>query len=109
MTLLIPEKRRPITPGEVLREDFIEPLGLTQGAVASALDVDRTTVNELLNNKRNVTPEMAFRLAYVFGTTPIYWMHLQLAVDLFDTLHSKVAEEAGKHLKVLAGCQSAKS
>ncbi len=84
----IPKSRRPITPGEVLREDFVEPLGLTQGRVAKALGVDRTTVNEIINGKRSITPEMALRLSHATRTTAEYWLRLQLAVDLFDALNS---------------------
>jgi addiction module HigA family antidote len=88
-----PKGRRPITPGQVLREDFVEPLGLSQGKVADALDVDRSTVNEILNDKRAITPEMAVRIGHVFSTTPEYWMRLQLAVNLFDALHSPALAE----------------
>ena len=96
----ISQHRRPIAPGEVLREDYIEPLGMTQGAFADALDVDRTTVNEIVNGRRSVTPEMALRLARVLSTTPQYWLNLQRAVDLYDAEHSPVATEVS-YLKVL--------
>lgn len=87
------QRRRPITPGAVLREDFLEPLKLTQGKAAEALGVDRTGLNELLNGRRNVTTEMALRLSHAFGTSPQYWINLQVAVDLFDAQQSEVAEE----------------
>jgi antitoxin HigA-1 len=93
MTVLIPTNRRPITPGAVLREDFLEPLQLTQGKAAEALGIDRTSLNELLNGRRNVTTEMALRLAHAFGTSPQYWLNLQLAVDIFDVQQSEVADE----------------
>jgi addiction module HigA family antidote len=96
----VPRNRRPISPGEVLREDFLETLGLTQGALAKALGVDRTSINELVNGRRAVTPEMALRLAHAFSTTPEYWLNLQSAVDLFDALHSPVVDEV-KRLEVL--------
>jgi addiction module HigA family antidote len=93
----IPKSRRPITPGDVLREDFVEPLGLTQGRVAKALGVDRTTINEIINGKRSITPDMALRLGHATRTTPEYWLRLQLAVDLFDALNSPArAAIAGK-------------
>jgi addiction module HigA family antidote len=91
--MIIPKGRRPITPGQVLREDFIEPLELTQGTVANALDVDRTTINELLNDKRTVTPEMALRLGHWTRTSPEYWMRLQLAVNLYDAINSPALAE----------------
>ena len=94
------QTRRPITPGEVLREDFIEPLGMTQGAFADALAVDRSTINEIVNGRRSVTPEMALRLAHALRTTPQYWINLQSAVDLYDAEHSPIAREVS-FLKVL--------
>ena len=93
MNMLVPTKRRPITPGDVLREDFLDPLNLTQGKVAEALGVDRTSLNELLNGRRNVTTEMALRLGHAFHTSPQYWINLQIAVDLFDVQQSEVAAQ----------------
>ena len=95
-----PNNRRPITPGEVLREDFIEPLNLTQGQLADALDVDRTSINELINGRRCLTPEMAVRLGHALSTTPEYWLKLQTAVDLYDAVHSPIASEV-QRLQVL--------
>jgi antitoxin HigA-1 len=99
--MTIPRNRRPITPGEVLREDFIEPLKLTQGELAEALDVDRTTINEIVNNRRSITPEMALRLGHAFNTSPEYWLNLQLAVDLYEAQHSKLVAEV-ERLRVFA-------
>jgi antitoxin HigA-1 len=89
--MLVPTDRRPITPGDVLREDFLEPLGLTQAKVAQALGVDRTSLNELINGRRDVTTEMALRLGHAFRTSAQYWLNLQTAVDLFDAQQSEVA------------------
>lgn len=89
----VPQHRRPITPGQVLRDDYIEPRGIKQDDLAHALGVHRTTVNELLNDKRTVTPEMALRLAHAFQTSPEYWLNLQKAVDLYDALHSAARAE----------------
>ncbi|TAM77793.1 addiction module antidote protein, HigA family, partial [bacterium] len=85
----IPKKRHPVTPGRVLQEDFVEPLKLTQDALAKALGVHRTTVNEILNDKRAVTSDMALRLGHVFRTSPAYWLGLQTAVDLYSAEHSE--------------------
>jgi addiction module HigA family antidote len=92
----IPKNRRPVTPGQALREDYVEPLGLKQDDLASALGVHRTTVNEVLNDKRAVTPEMALRLAHAFNTSPEYWLNLQKAVDLYDALNSPACREIEK-------------
>jgi addiction module HigA family antidote len=104
MPTLVPSNRRPITPGAVLREDFLEPLGLTQGRAAEALGIDRTSLNELLNGRRNVTTEMALRLGHAFGTSPQYWLNLQIALDLFDAQQSEVAAEIeSQPILVVAG------
>ena len=77
-------KIRPTHPGEMLREDFLTDYGLTVSGLAKALGVSRQTVNELLLERRTVTPEMALRLARLFGNTPEFWLNAQRAVDLWD-------------------------
>lgn len=76
-------KPAPLTPGEVLREDYLAGTDITQDALATAMGVSRVTVNLILNDKRAVTAEMALRLAKVLGTTPDYWLHLQAETDLY--------------------------
>ncbi len=83
-------KRRPTHPGEILREDFIPDYELTVSGLATALGVSRQTVNELLRERRALSPEMALRLSRLFGNSPEFWLNLQRAVDLWD------AEEAIK-------------
>jgi len=78
-------KIRPTHPGEMLREDFLRDYGLTVSSLARALGVSRQTVNELLRERRSLTPEMALRLARLFGNTPEFWLNAQRAVDLWDT------------------------
>lgn len=77
-------KVRPTHPGEMLREDFLPDYGLTISAFAKALGVSRQTVNELLRERRAVSPEMALRLSRLFGNTPEFWLNAQRAVDLWD-------------------------
>jgi addiction module HigA family antidote len=77
-------KRRPIHPGEILREEFIPDYELTVSGMATALGVSRQTVNELLRERRAVSPEMALRLSRLFGNSPEFWLNLQRAVDLWD-------------------------
>lgn len=74
----------PIAPGDVLREEIVAMAGLTQDALAEALGVSRYSVNQLLNNRRSVTADMALRLARVLDTTPEFWLNLQMAVDLAE-------------------------
>ena len=77
-------KRRPTHPGEILREDFMPDYDLTVSGLATALGVSRQTVNELLRERRALSPEMALRLARLFGNTPEFWLNLQRSVDLWD-------------------------
>ncbi len=79
-------KIRPTHPGEMLREDFLPDYGLTVSAFAKAIGVSRQTVNELLRERRAVSPEMALRLARLFGNTPEFWLNAQRAVDLWEAL-----------------------
>ncbi len=81
-------KRRPTHPGEILREDVLPAAGLTQGGFANLLGVSRRTVNEILQEKRPVTVDMAHRLARVLNTSPDVWLGLQQDVDLWDTLEA---------------------
>ena len=79
-----PMKRRPTHPGEVLREDFMPDYDLTVSGLAEALDVSRRTVNELVRERRSLSPEMALRLSGLFGNSPEFWLNLQRAIDLWD-------------------------
>lgn len=77
-------KRPPIHPGEILREEFMPDFDLTVTRLASALGVSRQTVNELLRERRAVSPEMALRLSRLFGNSPEFWLNLQRTVDLWE-------------------------
>ena len=77
-----PEKRIPTHPGAILREDFLEPLGQSQVALAAHLDISVQRVNELVRGKRGVTPETAWLLSQALNTTPEFWLNLQAAYDL---------------------------
>ncbi len=79
---------RPVHPGEVLREEYLVPLDMTPNALAKALHVTPARINEIVREKRGVTPDTALRLSRYFGGDPRSWLNLQLAYDL------KVAETA---------------
>jgi len=77
-------KRRPTHPGEMLREDFLPDYELSVSALAEAIGVSRQSVNELLRERRSLSPEMALRLSRLFGNTPEFWLNAQRAVDLWE-------------------------
>src|SRR6185436_15737239 len=77
-------KVRPTHPGEILREDFLPDYGLTVSGLAKALGVSRQTANELLRERRAVSPEMALRLSRLFGNSPEFWLNAQRSVDLWE-------------------------
>ena len=76
------ENRIPTHPGEVLLEEFLIPLGISQVALAKHLSIPVQRVNKIVRGKRGVTPDTAWLLAQALGTTPILWMNLQMAYDL---------------------------
>lgn len=81
-------KRRPTHPGEMLREDFLPDYELTVSGLAVAAGVSRQSINELLRERRGVSPEMALRLGRLFGNSPEFWLNAQRAVDLWDAAKS---------------------
>jgi addiction module HigA family antidote len=88
-------KRRPTHPGEFLREEFLPDYGLSVSKLAEAIGVSRQSVNELLRERRGLSPEMALRLSRLFGNSPEFWLNAQQAVDLWDAsqeLKSDMAE-----------------
>lgn len=87
---MLPENRIPTHPGEILRDQFLEPLGLTQVALAEHLDVPVQRINEIVRGKRGVTSETAWLLSQAFGTTPEFWLNLQTNHDLSVSRPEKV-------------------
>jgi addiction module HigA family antidote len=85
----IPKDRAPTSPGEILLEEFLKPLGMTQVELAERIRVPYVRVNELVNGKRRVTPSTALRLAKAFGTSPEFWLNGQLALDLYQAINDK--------------------
>ncbi len=76
-------KRNPTSPGEILSEEFLKPLGMTQKELADHIGCDIKVINRLVNSRTSVTPQMAIKLAATFGTTPEFWLNIQQAVDLY--------------------------
>lgn len=72
----------------MLTEEFLTPMGLTQGALAAAMGVERKLVNELCNDRRSVTADTALMLARVFGNSPEFWLNVQRRTDLWEAMHT---------------------
>lgn len=81
-------KRKPAGVGEILSEEFMAPMSLTQSALAAAMGVQRKHVNELCNDRRAVTAPTALILARVFGNSPDFWLNVQRRSDLWEAMHS---------------------
>ena len=92
----VPTHREPTHPGEMLLEEFLIPMGVTQRDLADAIRVPYQRVNELVNKRRGITPSTALRLAKYFGTSPDFWMNLQLRWDLY-----RARETEQKELKLI--------
>ena len=88
----VPTHRSPTHPGEMLLEEFLEPLGITQRELADAIHVPYQRINELVNGRRGVTPSTALRLGQYFGMSPGYWMNLQLRWDLYYAKREEATE-----------------
>ncbi len=75
--------RKPTSPGEILYEEFLIPLEITQKELAKHLQCDYKVINRIINEKASVSPEMAIKLAAAFNTTPSFWLNAQMALDLW--------------------------
>ena len=82
------KKRKPTGPGEILREEFLVPLGLTQKELADHLGCDVKVINRLVNGRTSVSAEMAMKLGAAFRTSPEFWLNAQKAVDLYHAAAS---------------------
>ena len=107
--LEIPKYHRPSTPGDIIRDMFLEEetFGFTQSKVADRLGISRRVFSAILNGERAVTPAMAMRLERVVGLSAGTWLNLQRCVDMFDVLHSPEAKQIAK-LKPLVSRKSIK-
>ena len=82
--------RKPTTVGEMVKEEFLIPLGLTQKEFANHLEVDIKTINRLVNNRTSITTELALKISSALGTTPEFWMNLQFENDLWELRNSNI-------------------
>ncbi|MDZ8257496.1 HigA family addiction module antitoxin [Nostoc sp. ChiQUE01b] len=90
----VPKYRPPSHPGEILLKDFLDPMGITQRELADALHVPYQRINELVNQKRGITPSTAIRLSKFFGNSSEFWLNLQQNWELYHVL-----KEEGEELK----------
>lgn len=96
----IPTHRTPTHPGEMLLTEFLEPMGISQRTLADAIHVPYQRVNEIINQKRGITPGTALRLAKYFGMSADFWLNLQIRWDLYRSLQAEA--EAIKTIQPLA-------
>lgn len=94
--LRVPTHGPPTHPGEMLNEEFLKPLGMTQVELAKRIGVSYPRINELINGRRGVTPDTALRLERVFGMEAQFWLNLQLVWDLYQAQHSPAATEIAR-------------
>jgi antitoxin HigA-1 len=93
----IPRQRPPSHPGEILLKDFLQPMGISQRELAEAIHVPYQRINELVNEKRGVTPSTALRLGKFFGNSSGFWLNLQQNWELYHVL-----KKEGEVLKTIA-------
>ena len=96
----IPKHRHPTHPGEMLLEEFLLPMGITQRELAEAIHVPYQRINEIINGRRGITPNTALRLAKFFGMSADFWMNLQLRWELY--LAQQTEEKELKTIRPLA-------
>lgn len=99
---MIPRKRPPTHPGGILKRHYLQPLALAISQAAAALGVSRKTVSKIVNERGDVTPDMALRLARAFGTTPELWMNLQKTYDLWHASHDSKAWHKARPISAAA-------
>jgi len=92
----LPKHRAPTHPGEMLLEEFLRPLGMTQRTLAGSIHVSYPRVNEIIQGKRGVTPDTALRLARLFNTTPEFWLNGQRNWDLWHAMRAPSARDLEK-------------
>lgn len=90
---MLPTHRPPTHPGEMLLEEFLKPLGMTQSELAERIHVSYPRVNEVINGHRGVTPDTALRLSKLFGTSAEFWLNGQRNWDLWHALRSEDARD----------------
>jgi addiction module HigA family antidote len=99
----LPAHRPPTHPGEMLKEEFLEPLGITQTEFAKAIGISYVRLNEVINGRRGLTPDTALRFEKALGASAGFWLGLQQDWELYEALHSKKAREIAKIRRIAGG------
>jgi addiction module HigA family antidote len=105
---MIPKNRKPTTPGEILKEEFLKPLGLTQKQLAQHISCDIKVINRIVNDRTSVVAEMAIKLGAALNTSPEFWLNAQQAVNLYRAMNHvrrlpvTLISAAKKHRQALA-------
>jgi addiction module HigA family antidote len=99
---MLTTKRRPASVGDILNEEFLAPMGLTQGALAEATGLPRKHINELCNNRRTVTAATALILARAFGNSPDFWLNIQRRNDLWEAMNDPADRKRIERAKPVA-------
>lgn len=92
---MIPRNRKPTSPGEILNEEFLKPMGVTQKTLAQHIGVDVKTINRIVNRRSRLEPELAVMLGSAFDVSPEFWMNLQMNIDIWE-IHQEVDRLPGK-------------
>lgn len=103
MVMRIPTDREPTPPGEMLLEEFLRPLGMTQAEFAERIGVSYVRLNEIVNGRRGISPSTALRLAKAFGTSAEFWLNGQLSSDLYRVSHDEAEMEQIERIEPVAG------
>lgn len=99
----VPTDREPTPPGEMLLEEFLRPLGMTQAELAQRIGVSYVRLNEIVNGRRGISPSTALRLAKAFGTSAEFWLNGQLASDLYRISRDETEIEEIERIEPVAG------
>lgn len=99
-------KRRPVTVGQILMTEFLEPMRVDISELAEAMGVHRNTLSRIVNDKGSLTAPMAIKLAAALGNTPEFWLNIQHAVEIWDVRHRAYAQEAKNVRRIKAHLES---
>ncbi len=102
---MLSTRRKPATVGEILTEEFMRPMGLTQRALAEAMGVQRKHVNELCRGRKDVTAATALMLSRVIGNSPNFWLNVQLRTDLWELMNTPTERERVERARPLSSAR----